>query len=142
MEERMAGNFRDHSAAMQAAETALRIGEMDLGSSTTFSGLSFDAAGTSGFYDVALSTNAIVPENAANWATVPLAVMDRANVATHISADPDYYIEQLPEIELPESDLTQGFQDTTPRVQFYRVTGKGYGISPNAEVILQSTYFR
>ena len=27
MEERMAGNFRDHSAAMQAAESALRAGE-------------------------------------------------------------------------------------------------------------------
>ena len=56
--------------------------------------------------------------------------------------DPDYYIEQLPEIDLPGSDLVVGFQDKPPPVQFYRVTGKGYGISPNSEVILQSTYFR
>ena len=140
MEERMAGNFRDHSAAMQAAETALRVGELDLGTSTSFSGLSFDASGSSGFYDVELSTHSIVPKDASNWATVLSTVLDKAN--TLLNDDPDYYIEKLPEIELPASDLTVGFQDTTPRVQFYRVTGKGYGISPNSEVILQSTYFR
>lgn len=140
MEERMAGNFRDHSAALQAAETALRVGELELGTSTSFSGLTFTAAGTSGLYDAELSTNSIVPEGANNWATVLAAVLDKAN--TLVDADPDYYIEKLPEIELPASDLTVGFQDTTPRVQFYRVTGKGYGISPNSEVILQSTYFR
>ena len=33
MEERMAGNFRDYSAAMEAAETALRTGEIDAGQS-------------------------------------------------------------------------------------------------------------
>ena len=48
----------------------------------------------------------------------------------------------LPEIALPASDLTIGFQDQAPRVRYYRVTGKGTGVSPNAEVILQSTYFR
>ena len=35
-----------------------------------------------------------------------------------------------------------GFQDQAPRVRYYRVTAKGVGRSPNAEVILQSTYFR
>ena len=140
MEERMAGNFRDHSAAMQAAETALRTGELDLGSSTTFGGLTFTAAGTSGLYDVEPLTHSVDPESASNWTTVNATVLDKAN--TLIDADPDYYIEKLPEIALPGSDLTVGFQDTAPPVQFYRVTGKGYGISPNSEVILQSTYFR
>ena len=140
MEERMAGNFRDHSAAMQAAETALRTGELDLGSSTTFSGLSFTAAGTSGLYDVELMTHSVDPESASNWTTVDATVLDKTN--TLIAADPEYYMEQLPKIDLPGSDLTVGFQDTPPPVQFYRVTGKGYGISPNSEVILQSTYFR
>jgi type IV pilus assembly protein PilX len=140
MEERMAGNFRDHSAAMQAAETALRTGELDLGSSTTFSGLTFTAGGTSGLYDVELMTHSVDPESASNWTTVNATVLDKTN--TLINADPDYYIEKLPEIILPGSDLTVGFQDAPPPVQFYRVTGKGYGISPNSEVILQSTYFR
>jgi type IV pilus assembly protein PilX len=140
MEERMAGNFRDHSAAMQAAETALRTGELDLGSSTAFSGMTFTAAGTLGLYDVEPATNSVDPLTASSWITVASTVLDKTN--TLVDADPDYYIERLPPIALPASDLTVGFQSTTPEVQYYRVTGKGYGISPNSEAILQSTYFR
>ena len=140
MEERMAGNFRDHSAAMQAAESALRAGEIELGSSTTFGSMTFNASGTSGRYDVELMPHSVDPESAPNWATVDSGVLDISN--TQIDADPEYYVEQLPEIALPGSDLVVGFQSTPPPVQFYRVTGKGYGISPNSEVILQSTYFR
>ena len=143
MEERMAGNFRDHSAALQAAETALRTGEIALGTSTGFAAISstsFSATGLSGLYDVELATNSVDPLTASNWITVASTVLDKTN--TLVDADPDYYIEQLPPIALPASDLTVGFQSTTPEVQYYRVTGKGYGISPNSEAILQSTYFR
>lgn len=141
MEERMAGNFRDHSAALEAAETALRAGEVELGSSTGFSGMTFSASGgSSGFYDVALLTNSVDPTTTSSWSTVDPTVLNRTT--TLVDADPDFYIEQLPEIELPASDLTVGFQDQAPQVQFYRVTGKGFGISSDSEVILQSTYFR
>ena len=141
MEERMAGNFRDHSAALQAAETALRTGELALGGTTSFSGMTFSSSGTSGLYDVELMSHSVDPEGTTTvWAAVPASVLDKAN--TLLNDDPDYYIEKLPEIQLPASDLTVGFQTSTPTVQYYRVTGKGYGISPNSEVILQSTYFR
>lgn len=140
MEERMAGNFRDHSAALQAAETALRVGELALGTSTSFSGLTFTAAGTSGLYRIDLSTHSVDPESASTWATVPATVLDKAN--TLHSADPQYYIEELPKTQLVTSDQVMGFQNTGEQLQFYRVTGKGYGVSPNSEVILQSTYFR
>ncbi len=138
MEERMAGNFRDYSAALAAAEAALRSGELSLESTTTFQSMLF--SGTDGTYDVTPTSHSVDPQTAGNWDTVDAAVMDLAN--TLINQDPDFYIERLPEIALPGSDLVVGFQDQAPRVQFYRVTGKGYGISPNAEVILQSTYFR
>ena len=138
MEERMAGNFRDYSAALEAAETALRTGEIALGNSTAFSDMTFSNAGTDGLYDVTLLSSSVDPLSATNWASVDSSVL--ANPL--INDDPDYYIEQLPEIDLPGSDLVVGFQDKPPPVQFYRVTGKGYGISPNSEVILQSTYFR
>jgi type IV pilus assembly protein PilX len=141
MEERMAGNFRDHSAAMQAAETALRTGEMGLGSSTAFGAMTFSSAGNNGFYDVELMSHSVDPESAGNWADLDKTTV-LASADTNISANPNYYIEKLPEIQLPGSDLVVGFQDTPPPVQYYRVTGKGYGISPNSEVILQSTYFR
>jgi len=145
MEERMAGNFRDHSAALQAAESALRNGEIEVGSSTAFGSMTFTASGTSGLYDVAAMNHSVnplatPPATLPVWNPLDATILDKAN--TLLNADPDYYIEQLPEIELPASDLTVGFQDTTPRVQYYRVTGRGTGISPNSEVILQSTYFR
>ena len=141
MEERMAGNFRDYSAALEAAETALRTGEIALGNSTAFGNMTFSTAGTDGLYDIAAMSSSVDPiDDATVWDTVASSVLDKSN--TLVSADPDYYIEELPEIDLPGSDLVVGFQDKPPPVQFYRVTGKGYGISPNSEVILQSTYFR
>ena len=86
-------------------------------------------------------THSVDPESATTvWSAVNATVLDKAN--TLIDADPEYYIEQLPKIDLPGSDLVVGFQDRAPPVQYYRVTGKGFGISPNSEVILQSTYFR
>jgi len=144
MEERMAGNYRDHSAAMSAAETALRIGEDNVGNSTVFGLMQFD--GTDGTYDVPVSSHSVEPQSldpdvAGAARNVAAAVLTYGSQLL-VGDAPDYYIEQLPEIELPASDLTVGFQDTTPLVQYYRVTGVGTGISPNSEVILQSTYFR
>ena len=136
MEERMAGNFRDFSAALEAAETALRVGEADVASTTVFGAMTFDGSGGS----YAVTSTSIDPLTAGSWRTVNASVMDKSQ--TLIDADPEYYVEQLPEIELPASDLTLGYQDRAPRVRYYRVTGKGFGISPSSEVILQSTYFR
>ena len=139
MEERMAGNFRDYSAAFDAAETALRMGEEGVSDSLVFGAMAFD--GANGTYEVTASSQSVDPETAASWKTVADAVLEYGGDPL-VFAMPEYYIEQLPEIALPASDLTVGFQDQAPRVRYYRVTGKGTGISPNAEVILQSTYFR
>lgn len=139
MEERMAGNFRDFSAALEAAETALRVGEGALADPAAFKQMPFD--GSDGTYSVTSHSIApLDPSSAVSWRIVPPAVMDKAE--TLIDSDPEYYLERLPEIDLPASDLTVGFQDQAPRVRYYRVTGKGYGISPHSEVVLQSTYFR
>jgi type IV pilus assembly protein PilX len=142
MEERMAGNFRDHSAAMQAAETALRTGEMELGSSV-FGGLTFGSS--AGTYDIAPTSQSVDPATASYDRLVPDTVLKKGGDSSGellVNEVPAFYLEQLPEIELPASDLTVGFQDQAPRVRYYRVTARGSGISPNAEVILQSTYFR
>ena len=64
------------------------------------------------------------------------------SVTGSVSSTPDYYIERLPEIKMPSSGLVVGFQDTTPTVQYYRVTAKGRGVSPNSQVVLQTTYMR
>jgi type IV pilus assembly protein PilX len=140
MEERMAGNFRDRAAALEAAESALRSGEADIGDTTEFGLMLFD--GSDGTYDVTASSTSVDPETASNYGRDVDAADLTYDGELLVDAVPEFYIEQLPEIELPQSDLTVGFQDQAPRVRYYRVTGKGYGTSPNSEVILQSTYFR
>jgi Tfp pilus assembly protein PilX len=141
MEERMAGNFREYSAAFDAAETALRTGEVVLSSTSEFVDMDFD--GTDGTFEV--TSASVDPARLENYSlSVPADVLtyDSERLVRFL---PEYYIEQLPEIALPASDLTVGFQDQAPRVRYYRVTAKGTGISGisnSAEVILQSTYFR
>jgi len=140
MEERMAGNFRDYSIAFDAAESALRTGEEAIGDSTVFGTMAFD--GTDGTYEITATSQSVDPATASNYSlNVPSGVLTYSGDLL-VNALPEYYIEQLPEIDLPGSDLTVGFQDQAPRVRYYRVTAKGVGRSPNAEVILQSTYFR
>lgn len=146
MEERMAGNFRDYTAALEAAESALRTGEDGISVSSVFNLMLFD--GSDGTYTVSESSNSVDPATAANYgwtiAGIDLVFREGGSAGNDllVSAVPEIYIEKLPEIALPESDLTVGFQDQAPRVRYHRVTSKGYGISPNSEVILQSTYFR
>jgi type IV pilus assembly protein PilX len=139
MEERMAGNFLDYSTAFDAAETALRTGEVAVSVTSVFNAMAFD--GTDGTFEV--TSVSVDPETAASWREVAEELVKyEGEWLVSENAEPEYYIEQLPEIALPASDLTVGFQDQAPRVRYYRVTAKGTGKSPNAEVILQSTYFR
>lgn len=140
MEERMAGNFRDHAAALEAAESALRSGEADIRDTTEFGAMLFD--GSDGTYEVTASSTSVDPRTLSNYGRNVDAADLTYDGKLLVDAVPEFYIEQLPEIELPQSDLTVGFQGQAPRVRYYRVTGKGYGTSPNTEVILQSTYFR
>jgi type IV pilus assembly protein PilX len=142
LEERMAGNFRDHSAALQAAETALRTGELSLSSTAVYTGYVFD--GSDGSNEILESGYSVDPATASNYGltVTESALLQDSGGKDLFSSPPQYYIEKLPEIELPASDLTVGFQDQAPRVQYHRVTSRGFGVSPNTEVVLQSTYFR
>ncbi len=139
MEERMAGNFRDRSAALEAAESALRTGEGGISNTTTYSGMAFD--GTDGTYVVTASSISVDPATASNYGlSMPSSVLTYGGKLL-VDQVPEYYIEKLPAIPLPGSNLAIGTQNQPPSVHYYRVTSKGYGISPNAEVVLQSTYF-
>ena len=139
MEERMAGNFRDLSAALEAAESALRIGEGGISNTTTFSAMVFD--GTGGTYEVTSASSSVDPGTASNYGlTVPAMVLTYGGDLL-VDQVPEYYIEKLPKIALPGSNLVIGTQNQPPKVHHYRVTAKGYGVSPNTDVTLQSTYF-
>lgn len=136
MEERMAGNYQDRSVAFESGESALRVAEAGIADDVTFAGYGF--SGADGTHDVTDTDESVSPYVDGNYT---IAVGGGA-VTGNVNATPDYYIERLPEIKLPASGLVVGYQDTTPTVQFYRLSAKGRGISPNSEVVLQSTYLR
>lgn len=139
MEERMAGNFRDRTAALEAAETALRTGEAGISNTTVYSALAFD--GTDGSYEVTSASVSVDPETGTNYGLSVAASVLSDSGKLLVDQVPEYYIEKLPAIAMSGSNLAIGTQDQPPKVHYYRVTAKGYGISQNTEVILQSTYF-
>lgn len=135
MEERMAGNFRDLRAAFEAAEAALRTGEAQIANTTVYTAMLFD--GTDGTYDVTPLSHSVRPDTAASWRTLDEDQLDKAN--TLLSADAQFYIEKLPPVDLFGSDVQMNAG--TPQRTYFRITARGNGISPNSEVILQSTLF-
>lgn len=138
MEERMAGNYRDYNAALEAAESALRTGEAGVSNTTVHASMAFD--GTGGTYEVTAASTSVDPLGNNYGLSVPAAVLTYGGDLL-VSAVPEYYVEKLPQITMPGSNLAIGTQNQPPKIHYYRVTAKGYGISPNTEVVLQSTYF-
>ena len=138
MEERMAGNYRDHSAAMAAAETALRLGEDSIAMTSVHNSMQFDSS--DGTYEVFATSRGVDPHSVGSTRNVDAAVWTYGGSAL-VSAAPEYYIEKLPIEYRLGGDQTKGTGYVQQEMQFYRVTGIGTGISPNSEVILQSTYY-
>lgn len=134
--ERMTGNFRDSSLAFEAAEAELRRWEIEMADA----GFDFDASAITS-YEVSDSTLSIDPGVAGNYGTTVYPASLPLDFSG-LSADPRYYLERLPEIQLPNSSLVVGFQDKAPTIQYFRITTKGFGLTPTSEVILQSTFLR
>ena len=148
LEERMTGNMRDRSLAMQAAEMALRDAERDIrgGAGITrapaISGLTnFNAACTAGLCYNGPAGNA----SGTNWTTTPVWSLPMVNNMTAapsiaygtytgaignvvLSAQPRYIIEG---IEKNGSGTT---------VYYYRITVRAQGANANTVVWLQEVY--
>ena len=137
MEERMAGNYRDRFTAFQAAEAALRRGEEDIADYAIFSAMDFEFNDTDGHYEVLKTVGSKDPLDGANYA------LD-VNIGTisGVTTAPEYFIERLPKVPLPKSSLVLGYQSKPKDVQYFRISGRGFGSSGKAEVVLQSTYHR
>jgi type IV pilus assembly protein PilX len=130
MEERMAGNTRDRDLALQMAEAALMKADMALralpkdpgtGNITTV----FDGS-TAGYvaYDPAHGSDAGY-WNAYDWGGASQSANLTLNPATHVTEQPRYVIEKL-----PDAVTTQRF----------RVTARGVGANSSTVVILQAGY--
>ena len=139
MEERMAGNFRDQAVALEAAEFALRHGEAELADPVQLDKLAFVAVGTDGLYDSESKLRNLIPDDTGAFGrdTPPTSFTYKSKDL--VSTLPDYYIEKLIKTDHRGGSLV--FPKREGIVQFYRVTSRGVGVSPNTEVILQSTFY-
>lgn len=141
LEVRMARNEHDTLLAFQAAESALRDAEADLDLLT--SAVDFTDAGTNGLWTVADIGDDDRWHIAGVWAGTQSVVAD-TNVAG-VAAQARFMVEHVASILREENayQLDDPYAASgTDRVEIFRVTARGIGGSPNAVVMLQSTYGR
>ena len=139
LEERMSGNARDRSLALQAAELALRDAENDIRSSGRIEGLTnFVPACTDGLCYNGLTGNS----NGTDWNVTPVwslvdmtaapseAYGDNTTAAAigGVSAQPRYIIEGITKQASGEVNY------------FYRITVRAVGANPNTVVWMQEIF--
>lgn len=162
LQEKMAGNMRDREIALQAAEAALRAGELEL------QGLNPSFPNNSGRYDLASATGKnlmkrvdtngkLVGEQQfwSQWDWESDAVAYTKSLEG-VGEAPAYVIEKLDPVVSQKSeydtvanpnqvvaiDLTPGDFKAETSVPDYRITARGTGRTTDAAVIVQSTYRR
>lgn len=141
LQEQMAGSVRDYNVAFQAAEHGLREGEKYLTQATlgTFSG-------SGGRYTIcsdpaSLAAGCVIP----SWSDKSTAVSSTTAWVTQsgvsiVNSQPQYLISKFPVVVDANAPLDA---DMPPvKIEMYRVTGRGFGVSPNSMAVLQSTYRR
>lgn len=166
MEERMAGNARDGSIALQAAEAALRDARRDINalpvSGTGFRGSPMhvsqfgDANGTAGSCsDLAKGRGLCLPAlnpDTTQHAKTPGAVLP--NVPKYIMKDKGVEYGQMtnaisiggaavatqPRYVIEVFCLQQHGESLERYCNFYRITAVGYGRNPSTTVTLQETF--
>ena len=143
LEERMSGNMRDRSLAMQAAEMTLRDAEMDILNSGRIVGLqTFDQTCPNGLCQNGLSGN----KNGVDWNITPVwslvnmtaapsiryGFFTGATLIAGLPVQPRYIIEGIEKIP-------PGFESA---VQYYRITVRAQGVNPNTVVWLQEVFLK
>lgn len=165
LEERMTGNVRDRTIALEAAEAALRGAESYLNQAVlpNFDGTSSGEAGSNPglfqrLFDASKKTSSNAPYDGGdinfwndwNWSdacsTSKRCLQDRINFSStdlgkpgYPAEMPKYVIEELPAIQVAGSSAKFG---ALPDTRAFRVTARGVGGTAGAVVILQSTYKR
>lgn len=134
LQERMAGNARDTNSAFQAAEAALRAAERVLQGASlgTFNG-------SNGLYQqcAVSATTCSTPDWSARSSTGWLSI---SNFGGGVSAAPQYYIEELPDVEQQSVSLDADSARTP--LAIYRITARGFGVSDKSMVVLRTIYRR
>jgi type IV pilus assembly protein PilX len=138
LEERMAGNMRDRSLALQSAEMALRAGEND---AYTRSTADF-ASGQAGLYDFANNPHPSPddPADPNSWGTGTYKSLTFTTPG--IASTPMYWIELSRNVKIVSTDISTGTSGSTGDAQILTITAKSTGGSGTAAVVVRSTMKR
>lgn len=144
LQERMAGNMRDHNQAFQASEAALRYGESYLNGASIGE---YNAAAKKGYFTDLNKAGAPHPRpvawTATQWASNGTALAE--NTLSGLAGQPAYIIEQVLVSPLASNQggaVDIESLDKMAEMEYYRVTARGVGGTADSEVIVQSTFVR
>lgn len=140
LQEKMAGNARDTDVAFQAAESAIREAERYLDTISTRDDFS-NTGGTGGKY-LPRGNNPEAWTVEGNWATAITATYNNNQIAQQ-----PIFIIQAVDADVGGEDSIQGGigyggGGLTPEYGVFQVTARGFGVSPNSRVMLQTMYGR
>ena len=138
LQERMAGNARDAEVAFEAAEAALRAAETYLTVTPAATITATFNANTAGYYQAG-ATEQWMTE--ANWLTAVIA-----NYPLAVSRQPRFIIQQVNATGGPASVAASlepiSYNNNPPALAgtagIYQITARGFGLSANSRVMLQS----
>jgi len=141
LEEKMAGNSRDAQTAFEAAEAALREAELFIANSINDDAYT-NTGGPGGLFNFAgtvIAADAWTVEN--NWNNSSVSVDYNLNQVAQL---PRYMIQKIQsQVGLGgASDLGNSYSyGETVTEDYYQISARGTGISPNSRVMLQ-TFFK
>jgi type IV pilus assembly protein PilX len=148
LQERMAGNARDHDLAFQSAEAGLRAGERLIDNPALASAPVPCSAENCQVFELGVLTTdlgltyadqAFEPKEWWNKHATDYAESEEISGANLAHADPQFYVEELEEV--PDS-LTIPPTGPPPSRMYYRITSRAEGGTSSAQVVLQSTFAR
>lgn len=140
MQERMVGNFRDQQIAFEVSEATLRKAEDIVLVPVIFNDITdsdwlITGNSADGLYEGDQGLDPLLGTHTRK------AITD-TSVKGESAANPEYYIERLPEVYMAKSSLVRGFPEQAPKVRNFRATSRAKGKTTKAEVVLQSTVYR
>lgn len=140
LEERMSGNTRDRSLAVQAAEMALRDAELDIRNSGRVSGItSFVSACTDGLCYNGIQGNT----NGVDWNITPVWSLVSMTGAPSVAYGDNTGATDIAGLSAQPRYLIEGIRKIPPggaEEFYYRITVRAQGANPNTVVWLQEVF--
>ena len=151
MQERMAGNARDHDLAFQSAEAGLRAGERLVDNPALTAAPAPCSSGRCQVYELGYLTGNFAYQtttwwdnnswryiNTETWNTTQQNQIGQSGSGM-AHTDPRFFVEELQEV--PDT-LKVPPTGPAPSRMYYRITSAGEGGTDTSQVVLQSTFAR